>query len=58
VQRGRSVCADTEYETLTMMRSPVDGLFLPLAYIDGGGMCIRWFRDTLTGNPPAIYDQL
>jgi xylulokinase len=40
------------------MRSPVDGLFLPLAYINGGGMCVRWFRDTLTGNPPATYDQL
>jgi xylulokinase len=49
---------DTEYETLTMMRSPVDGLFLPLAYINGGGLCVRWFRDTLSGNPPASYDQL
>lgn len=49
---------DTEHATLTMMRSPVDGLFLPLAYINGGGMCVRWFRDTLTGMPPASYDQL
>jgi xylulokinase len=49
---------DTEFATLTMMRSPVDGLFLPLAYINGGGMCVRWFRDTLTGNPAASYDQL
>ena len=49
---------DTAFETLTMMRSPVDGLFLPLAYINGGGMCVRWFRDTLTGNPPVSYDQL
>ena len=49
---------DTENETLTMMRSPVDGLFLPLAYINGGGMCIRWFRDTLTGKPNASYDEL
>jgi xylulokinase len=37
-----SFVPDTEHETLTMMRSPVDGLFLPLAYINGGGMCIRW----------------
>ena len=49
---------DIKNETLTMMRSPVEGLFLPLAYINGGGMCIRWFRDTLTGKPIASYDQL
>ncbi len=53
-----SYVPDTEYETLTMMRSPVDGLFLPLAYINGGGMCVRWFRDTLSGNPAATYDEL
>jgi xylulokinase len=49
---------DTAHETLTMMRSPIDGLFLPLAYINGGGMCVRWFRDTLSGDPPATYDAL
>lgn len=50
---------DTEHETLTMMRSPIDGLFLPLSYINGGGLCIRWFRDTLTGKPAnAGYQQL
>jgi len=49
---------DTEHGTLTMMRSPVDGLFVPLAYINGGGMCIRWFLDTLSGEPPATYMQL
>ena len=49
---------DTQYETMTMMRSPVDGLWLPLAYINGGGMCIRWFRDTLSGSPAATYDVL
>jgi xylulokinase len=53
-----SYVPDTEYETLTMMRSPVDGLFLPLAYINGGGMCVRWFRDTLSGSPAASYKVL
>jgi len=53
-----SFVPDTEHETLTMMRSPVDGLFLPLAYINGGGLCIRWFRDTLSGKPAASYDEL
>lgn len=53
-----SYVSDTEHETLTMMRSPIDGLFLPLAYINGGGMCMRWFRDTLSGKPPLDYRQL
>ena len=53
-----SYVPDTENETLTMMRSPVDGLFLPLAYINGGGMCIRWFRDTLNGKPAAGYKEI
>src|SRR5690606_33279399 len=29
-----------------------------LAYISGGGMCVRWFRDTLSGKPAASYDVL
>jgi xylulokinase len=49
---------DTAHATLTMMRSPVDGLFVPLAYINGGGMCLRWFRDQMTGSPAATYDEL
>ncbi len=53
-----SYVPDTEFETLTMMRSPIDGLFLPLAYINGGGMCMRWFRDTLSGSPAASYKVL
>lgn len=53
-----SYVPDTEFETLTMMRSPIDGLFLPLAYINGGGMCMRWFRDTLSGDPAASYKEL
>lgn len=39
---------DTAYETLTMMRSPVDGLWYPLAYINGGGLCLKWLRDNIT----------
>ncbi len=49
---------DTEFETMTMMRSPIDGTWFPLAYINGGGMCVRWFRDNFTGNPAASYDEL
>ena len=50
--------ADVENETMTMMRSPADGLFMPLSYINGGGLCIRWFRDSFTGNPAATYAEL
>lgn len=49
---------DVEYETLTMMRSPEEDRWYPLAYINGGGLCIRWFRDNFTGAPPLHYDQL
>lgn len=49
---------DIENETLTMMRSPIDGLWLPLAYINGGGMCIRWFRDNLMSNYPCTHNEL
>lgn len=49
---------DVKHHTLTMMRSPIDGLWLPLAYINGGGMCIRWFRDNFTGTPHVSYDEL
>ena len=36
---------DREHKTMVMMRAPVDGQWYPLAYINGGGLCIRWFRD-------------
>jgi len=40
---------DPDFRTLTLMRSPVDGLYLPLSYLSGGGMCVRWFRDQFAG---------
>ena len=46
---------DTAFKTLTMMRSPVDGCWFPLAYINGGGLSLSWFRNELTGTPPATY---
>lgn len=49
---------DTAYKTLTMMRSPVDGCWFPLAYINGGGLSLAWFKDAMTGNPPATYLEL
>jgi xylulokinase len=53
-----SFAPDIKNKTMTMMRSPEDGRWFPLAYINGGGLCIRWFRDSLSGNPPLSYGAL
>lgn len=53
-----SYAPDTAYETMTMMRAPIDNLWYPLAYINGGGLCVRWLRDELTGKPHASYETL
>jgi xylulokinase len=53
-----SFSPDVTHKTMTMMRSPEDGRWFPLAYINGGGLCIPWFRDALTGNPPLSYAEL
>jgi xylulokinase len=37
--------ADEENRALLTMRSVVPGLWNPLAYIAGGGIALRWFRD-------------
>jgi xylulokinase len=53
-----SFVPDVTHRTMTMMRSPEDGIWFPLAYINGGGLGIRWFRDTLSGAPPPSYREL
>jgi xylulokinase len=37
--------ADTRNRALLTMRSVIPGLWHPLAYIAGGGIALRWFRD-------------
>ena len=37
--------ADTKNRALLTMRSVIPGLWNPLAYIGGGGIALRWFRD-------------
>jgi xylulokinase len=37
--------ADTANRALLTMRSVIPGLWNPLAYIGGGGLALRWFRD-------------
>lgn len=36
---------DVKNRTLLYSRSVVDKLYLPLAYITGGGLCIKWFSN-------------
>lgn len=37
--------ADSTHRALLTMRSVIPGLWNPLAYIGGGGLALRWFRD-------------
>jgi xylulokinase len=37
--------ADARHRALLTMRSVIPGLWHPLAYIAGGGLALRWFRD-------------
>lgn len=45
---------DTKNHTMLFSRSVIDGLYLALAYVVGGGLCIRWFS-TIT---KTSYDEL
>jgi xylulokinase len=54
--------ADTENRALLTMRSIIPGLWNPLAYIGGGGLALRWFRDqffnTTQGNVLPVNEDL
>lgn len=47
---------DTLNNTLLFARSIVPELWIPLAYINGGGLCLKWFRDNLSSG--ISYKQL
>jgi len=49
---------DVKNKTLVFSRSVLPDLWIPLAYISGGGLCLRWFRDQLTwkGNQPSFNE--
>ena len=54
--------ADTTNRALLTMRSVIPGLWYPLAYIGGGGLALRWFRDqffnTTYGKTLPLSDDL
>ncbi|MCF8884657.1 MAG: FGGY family carbohydrate kinase [Nitrososphaerota archaeon] len=41
------VVPDTKYRTLLYLKSVVPELWCVGAYINGGGLCLRWFRDEI-----------
>ncbi len=54
-----SYTPDVKYKTLLYPRSVLPGLWIPLAYTNGGGLCLKWFRDNLTGKgTPPSYREL
>lgn len=48
---------DVKHRTLMATHSVIDGLYIALAFINGGGLALRWFRDDvmtgLRGDPDA-----
>ncbi len=58
--------ADEKHRALLVMRSVVPGLWHPLAYVAGGGLSLRWFRDNFFNQsgshsqPPGVdlYDAM
>jgi xylulokinase len=48
---------DVASKTMLFARSVIDGLWTPLGYISGGGLCLKWFRDSVEGGT-LTYDQL
>jgi len=53
-----SVCVnqrvvDTKHRTFLCARSVVRDLWVPIAYINGGGLCLKWFRDEMVRGKSA-----
>ncbi len=54
--------ADERHRALLVMRSVAPGLWNPLAYVAGGGLALRWFRDNFynlsRGKPQPLDNDL
>lgn len=42
-----SYSPDLRHGTIMCTRSAIDGLWNPIAFINGGGLCLRWFREEI-----------
>jgi len=50
---------DLANKTLLFARSVLPGLWIPMAYINGGGMCLEWFKEQLTdSNGETTFSKL
>jgi xylulokinase len=58
----REFVADVANRALLTMRSVIPGLWHPLAYVAGGGLALRWFRDQFyrpqRGQPQDLPEDL
>lgn len=52
----KSFAPDTKQRTILFSRSVCKDLFLPLAYISGGGLCLKWYS-RLCGQSLVSLDQ-
>jgi xylulokinase len=48
---------DTKHKTILFAPSVAENLYTPMAYINGGGMCLKWFRDDVL-EESATYEAL
>lgn len=48
---------DTENKTIIYARSVLEDLWIPLAYISGGGLCLKWFKENFA-DPEISYKEL
>lgn len=48
---------DVKEKTLLYSRSVIEGLYLPLSYVSGGGLCLKWYSNH-TNTPLPELDNL
>jgi xylulokinase len=56
-----SFSPDVKHRTLMATHSVIDGVFISLAFINGGGLALRWFRDSIATefrDDPRGYEKL
>jgi xylulokinase len=55
-----SFAPDIAHRTVLASHSVIDGVFIALCFINGGGLALRWFRDEVAGmaGDPRAYEAL
>ncbi len=47
---------DVKHKTVLFPRHVIRGLFQPMAYISGGGLCLKWFKSTVLDNTKSYRE--